>query len=61
MNSYSCKHLGPRRPTATIRFRDSVVSFRLPAEATYQDLAEHLARFAQPHGGLESASAVSLS
>ena len=49
------------RPTATIRFQDSVVSFRLPAEATYQDLAEHLVRFAQPHGGLESASAVSLS
>ena len=50
-----------RAPTATIRFRDSVVSFRLPAEATYQDLAEHIAWFAQPHGGLESASAVSLS
>ncbi len=50
-----------RRPTATIRFRDSVVSFRLPAEATYQDLAETLAHFAQPHGGLESASTVSLS
>jgi hypothetical protein len=60
MASRSRDNRGRRRPTVTIRFRDSEVSFRLPAEATYQDLAERLARVARPHGGLESASAVSL-
>ena len=60
MDSRPWKNAGRRRPTVTIRCRDGEVSFRLPAEATYQDLAEQLAQIARKHGGLDSAAVVSL-
>jgi hypothetical protein len=41
----------PVADTVTALFLDSTLRFKLPADATFEDLAESLARWGDEHGG----------
>ena len=40
-----------RRSRVTVAFEDSVLSFLLSEDATFEDLADHLDRFGERHHG----------
>jgi hypothetical protein len=42
----------PVADTVTALFLDSTLRFKLPADATFEDLAESLALWGDQHGGL---------
>jgi hypothetical protein len=42
----------PVADTVTALFSDSTIRFKLPANATLEDLAERLAQWGEGHGGL---------
>jgi hypothetical protein len=42
----------PVADTVTALFSDSTVRFKLPADATFEELAERLAQWGDGHGGL---------
>jgi hypothetical protein len=48
----SLKKTKPVADTVTALYSDSTIRFRLPADATLEDLAEQLVQWGEHHGGL---------